>query len=175
MKRSGLPINLIFIPVESEGIAISLNGKEIEYQTIVACKKALDKFLVDHSKEDVEDYNLEIRQEIRLEKEAWINRDKTIIEKIDSPGWVYLYKQGEYYKIGKSKSEDCRIQKYVTENPHPIELVDKWFSDTYSEAEEHLHITFSNKQHNREWFVLSNSDIVKLKKEIQKYVKTKND
>ena len=76
-------------------------------------------------------------------------------------GWIYLYKQGDFYKIGRSRLKDCRIKKYITENPFPIELVFKKEVSDYIEAEKLLHEKFKDKRisSSQEWFLLEDKDV----------------
>lgn len=81
-------------------------------------------------------------------------------------GWVYLYKQGDFYKIGRSRLKDCRLKKYITENPFPIELVFKKEVSDYIEAEKLLHEKFKDKRisNSQEWFLLDEKDVKSFKK-----------
>lgn len=82
-------------------------------------------------------------------------------------GFIYVYKQGKYYKIGKSKYEDCRKNKYITENPEQIELVYKYKTNDYTKEEKTIHNLFNEKRINpkREWFLLTENDISLIKKQ----------
>lgn len=83
-------------------------------------------------------------------------------------GWIYLYKQGKYYKIGRSLSEDCRIKKYIIENPLPVELVFKKEVQDYVYTEKFLHDKFKEKRisNKQEWFLLDKKDIRLLEQSI---------
>ena len=81
-------------------------------------------------------------------------------------GWIYIYKQGEYYKIGKSKDEDCRVKKYITENPEPVELIFKHKVPDYTKTEKDLHKLFKLKNHHSEWFKLDQDDLLTIKQKL---------
>lgn len=86
----------------------------------------------------------------------------------DNNGWIYVYRQNKYYKIGKSKYKDCRVKKYKTENPQGITLILKKHVRDYHWLEHHLHVTFNNRRYRGEWFILQHEDI-DLIKQILKY------
>lgn len=80
-------------------------------------------------------------------------------------GYIYIYKQDNNYKIGKSKREDCRIRKYITENPYEIELFFKAYVCDYDKAEQELHNIFKESRinENREWFIFDQKDLSYIK------------
>lgn len=88
-------------------------------------------------------------------------------------GYIYVYKQGKNYKIGRSLQEDCRVKRYITENPKPIELVLKYKVNDYIKEEKDLHKLFKSNiiAGRKEWFLLSDKDIKKIK---QKYEDSNN-
>jgi ribosomal protein L20 len=72
---------------------------------------------------------------------------------------VYLVKSGNYYKIGRSDNIDRRISEMQTGSPHLVQLVHK-FETTDGKAEKLLHQIFKRKNRNREWFELTDLDIL---------------
>lgn len=77
--------------------------------------------------------------------------------------YIYIIKSWDFYKIWKTTNLKNRIKKYITENPNEIELIHSFESNDYSRQELELHYKFKNKNHNREWFILEESDILFLK------------
>lgn len=126
---------------------------------LLGAKKLIDEFLK-MSDNEIKEYNDVVDEEWRIEMEK-VNEECSKEYKINKPskGYIYIYKQKDLYKIGKSKKFDCRFKKYVTENPEPIELVFKASSNDYSLAEESLHIKFTSSNYNREWFRLNDNDL----------------
>lgn len=115
----------------------------------------------------------EINKENEKTNNYWAKKainDKNLKVNIGSKknnGYIYIYKQDNNYKIGKSKKIDCRIRKYITENPYEIELFLKAYVSDYSRAEIELHNIFKEYKinSNREWFIFdkkSLTDIVNL-------------
>jgi len=90
---------------------------------------------------------------------------KTILKE---SGYIYILKNKEFYKIGRSKNPKNRIKSYVTENPDEIEIILCEYVDDYKKAEEELHILFKDKKHRGEWFKLNNEDIELIKNYINK-------
>jgi hypothetical protein len=144
--------------VEEDGkISLSFNTGLVDYEKIVLCKTAIINFLEENSEKDVEDYN-------KIGREYWKNElEKTYIniseKKKKIKGYIYIYKQDKYYKIGRSKRLDCRKTKYITENPRKIELIRVYESEDCESDESILHNKFLSKKHNREWFLLLFDDI----------------
>lgn len=84
-------------------------------------------------------------------------------EYTDKKWYVYLIKQGEYYKIWKTIDLKSRFKKYITENPNECELIHSYLVDEYWREEERLHKRFAHKNHNREWFLLDDNDVEYIK------------
>jgi hypothetical protein len=78
-------------------------------------------------------------------------------------GFVYLFKAGEYYKIGASINPDVRKMQLQIQLPFAIERV-HWFEcNDYLMAESILHSEFRQKKVNGEWFTLSPEDVKRIK------------
>lgn len=90
---------------------------------------------------------------------------KADIDSKENYGYIYIYKQNDNYKIGKSKKIDCRIRKYITENPYEIELFLKAYVCDYGKAEKELHNIFKESRINedREWFIFDQKDLLYIK------------
>lgn len=129
---------------------------------LLKCKELFDRWL-NCSDKEIEAWNIECDE---YHRNKAVEQSNSVQKKNKDllPGYIYIYKQGEYYKIGRSKTSDCRIKKYVTENPNEIELVYKVKVDDYIDEEKKLHNLFSEKLHNREWFKLTDDDIQQVKK-----------
>jgi len=122
--------------------------------TLIGIKKLIENTLL-LSNDEIKKNNKEIN-------DYWKKKDNHLIKnnkKIVSSGYIYIYKQEDFYKIGKSKRLDCRNIKYITENPKQIELVFKAFVNDYDGAEIELHKLFKDSHHNREWFCLNKNNI----------------
>jgi hypothetical protein len=74
-------------------------------------------------------------------------------------GYVYLFKSGRYYKIGKSNSAGRREYELGIQLPERIETVHVIRTDDPPGIEEYWHKRFSAKRRNGEWFVLTQNDI----------------
>ena len=164
------PINPFFRRDENGELYLDHNGNSLPSdETVKECIELLEDFL-EVTDEQKRIYELE-RQAHISEKRREYQRTKP--EKRNSrkntAGYVYIYQQNDYYKIGRSKDRDCRKKKYVTENPEPVQLVYRQKTDNYKEAEKALHEAFSDKRHNREWFKLEESDIERAEEIISKY------
>ena len=81
----------------------------------------------------------------------------------DRSGWVYVLQAGPYYKIGKSKDVDRRIEQLATLPPFDIELVHTMPTDNMGAVEQDLHRLFNAKRVNGEWFELTEEDVAWLK------------
>lgn len=77
------------------------------------------------------------------------------------PGYVYLLKSGEYYKIGKAKNLKNRLDSLAVgvKTPFDIKLIHSFKSNDYTADELSLHNKFSDKRSDGEWFVLSSEDV----------------
>lgn len=93
--------------------------------------------------------------EIEARLDYPINRKKV--------GWIYILEAGPYYKIGRSKNVDKRIEQLSTLPPFDIELVHLIQTNDTTLLEIALHNHFANKRKNGEWFELEEEDITWLK------------
>jgi len=76
--------------------------------------------------------------------------------------YTYLFTDGKYYKIGRSKDPKKRLYAFKTGNIN-CELV--CFGLGVSERE--LHKTYSDKRVNGEWFALDTNDVMVISSKIQ--------
>ena len=69
------------------------------------------------------------------------------------PGFIYLVKCHEYYKIGYTNgSISVRVSQIQAGNPYPVELFDHFSSFTARKDEDFLHRLFDNVRVRGEWF-----------------------
>ena len=73
-------------------------------------------------------------------------------------GYIYLYRVGDKYKIGRAKNIADRKKKYITENPDEIEILKEVLVEDYVSAEKQLLSLFPEKRHRGEWFAFSESE-----------------
>lgn len=78
-------------------------------------------------------------------------------------GLVYLIKDGDRYKIGKTKYLSSRLPAIRNEIGREIELVHLIKSDDYNILERVLHDRFSDKRIEGEWFRLNRAEVAYIK------------
>lgn len=76
-----------------------------------------------------------------------------------SPGYVYILKAGEWYKIGYSTNVKKRLEKLMTAPPFPTEVVHIIGDNDYIALEKRPHERFAEKRVGGEWFLLEPDDI----------------
>ena len=74
------------------------------------------------------------------------------------PGYIYLIKAGEHYKIGKSTNVAQRIRQFNL--PFPVEVVHIIAVSDMLWAEKHLHTRFTTQRVRGEWFLLAPKDVL---------------
>jgi hypothetical protein len=72
---------------------------------------------------------------------------------------VYLLKAGPYYKIGKAKDLDNRVNQIRLQLPYPVEVMHSIETDDSSGIENYWHKRFAYKRANGEWFLLTDDDV----------------
>jgi len=78
----------------------------------------------------------------------------------DRRGEVYLFRCGNYYKIGQTQTGVLNRLKAVQHgNPFEVILVHVIPSENSYSAEKYLHLKFANKRVRLEWFELSDADV----------------
>lgn len=73
--------------------------------------------------------------------------------------YIYIIESQWLYKIGKTINIENRLNKYITENPFPVNLIHQYKTSNYTEEEKKLHTIFENKRYRWEWFRLNQIDI----------------
>ncbi len=74
-------------------------------------------------------------------------------------GYVYLFKSGRFYKIGKSNSAGRREYELGIQLPERIETVHVIRTDDPNGIETYWHRRFEPKRKNGEWFELEAADV----------------
>ena len=84
--------------------------------------------------------------------------------KTKKPGYVYLIRaENGYYKIGRAKNYQERIERLEVKLPFSIEPLHILQCVDMVEAERALHIRFQDKRVNGEWFALTPEDVEYIK------------
>lgn len=76
--------------------------------------------------------------------------------------FVYLIKNGVFYKIGKSENPEARLKQLKTATPNSLELIDQWEVTDRWDVEKFLHDSFYTRQVSGEWFFLSEKELIEL-------------
>lgn len=97
----------------------------------------------------------ELEKEIeRLKAEAAPRRRKLVRSSL-----VYLIRQGEFYKIGKTSNWAHRLESYKTHSAIPFDVILVIECPDASTVEAYLHARFAGCRISGEWFKLSESEL----------------
>jgi len=79
-------------------------------------------------------------------------------------GFVYLFKCGRYYKIGRSNAAGRRTRELAIQMPEKAVMVHQIRTDDPVGIEDYWHRRFTASRKNGEWFDLSASDVKRFKR-----------
>lgn len=118
-------------------------------------KEKIDNYYLSVDINKLKEYNLWVQ---KVEEPATMPLSTT-----KQTGFIYLLKSLSLYKIGKTIDISRRIKKYVTENPHGVELLAMWWVQNITLAEKHLLASVHrNRIGKTEWHNLSQTELLKL-------------
>ena len=149
---------------EETGVSLRLFSGDIltkdQYKLI---RRHLKWFYKKYTDEQIKNYNdsLYARAERSQEQheEEYSYHQHYFSKKKTTPGYVYLIKSGEHYKIGRTKNLKTRVKSFETSLPLGATVVHSFETDDTTEAEIELHARFSDKRINGEWFNLVQDDV----------------
>ena len=83
--------------------------------------------------------------------------------------YLYLFKSGDYYKIGITANVQSRLNTMQTCNPVAVSLVYACLVPNARKAEKHLHFKYSDYSIHGEWFKFTKGAYDRILKDIIKY------
>lgn len=75
------------------------------------------------------------------------------------PGFVYLVKSGDFYKIGLAVDVEDRVRSLRTNSPYPAEVLHTVKTPSMRRLELLLHKAYRHKRTQGEWFALEPDDV----------------
>ena len=114
---------------------------------------ALEGMKSDKTPQEIDEYNQRIVERANAPIEP-----RPVAPK-DNSGYIYIIRSESLYKIGRSKRKGCRLKRYRTENPYPVEPVMIMGVDNYIQEERVVLSMFKSKQRQGEWFGLEPCDV----------------
>jgi hypothetical protein len=126
----------------------------------------LNVFVNKHTEEDIikHNHNNIISKWISITKNwdyvCWIRVSKN--ERMGIRWYVYLIKDGDAYKIWRTKNKEARFKKFFTENIRAC-VIHSYESYDYIEEEKRLHDLYKDKRIKWERFSLTEEDIAYIK------------
>jgi hypothetical protein len=112
-----------------------------------------------------------------IDKKSMIDNFEFVysVRKRINPGWVYLIKTHEYYKVGKALDLNKRVSSYRTHSPCEVELIGSRYVEDRDIFEEMLLMSFKDFLHRGEWFDFTDGSLEVIKKLIGKQNGTKTN
>lgn len=150
-----------YFPINSDVIALLLQGK-IDFKTF---EKETTKYLQEQDKTSYKKMQEHIKNKPFKQQAKKTNNSRYM----RIPGYIYVIRQDDFFKIGKALDMQNRMKMYITENPNELEVIIEHKVNNYGYVEKHLHNMFKSKRIRGEWFKLTNTDIVTIKA----YLKTR--
>lgn len=144
--RSG---NGLLVPGDQGGFILT----RAEYEHL---KLELDEFYSVTPGSLIEDHNRE-----KMDAAFPQHREpKPVIKPKPKPGYIYVIKGGDYYKIGRTGNMTQRMKSFSKSIPSNFDLVCSWRVDDMVQEEKELHEIFSESRVRGEWFSLNEDDVL---------------
>lgn len=114
--------------------------------------------------------NLNLQQEYQMERfNKSLERISNVKLEKSKGKYIYVLKCDKYYKIGIASNINSRLNTLQCGNPFEIEVILATRNAKAKELEKALHDAFIEFKHKREWFMLENDFVEKLKVFIETY------
>lgn len=142
----------LFIDVNSPAIEALIETQDqrlFEVLTALRCeaKRLLEEQLTEEKHQQTESKQI---------------RETQVALRLKRPGYVYLVKAGQYFKIGRSKQPNVRFEQIGLQLPFPFEVLHVIPVTDMYEAEKQLHSKYAHRHLNGEWFELSENEVVEI-------------
>jgi hypothetical protein len=152
----GLPINIFFVRNRSGTLRVFFNGQRIPpMRDLFNAARALDG-VVRMGKKKIGALNEKIDRDIARQIEQ--SRNTPDRKKNPTPGYVYLVRSVDLYKIGRCKDRS-RVKAYTTENPHGAEVLKMVPVRDCVATEKALLKKFVANKYRGEWFRFTKKEL----------------
>ena len=147
------------VGVTDEGAVFlhNMDGGIMKRDEWVRLCKRVEAFYRQYTDADIDD----VRRESERRKRAKYESIQCASEKVRKakPGFVYLLRCGEFYKIGRAKKWVDRVATFQTIYPHDLEVIHVARCDDMKAEEEALHKAYADRRDKGEWFRLTPDDV----------------
>ena len=92
-----------------------------------------------------------------------IDKQRRLRKRDGKPGYVYVIRCGEYYKIGMTLNLDRRVSQLAIQLPHTPEIICLITTTKAATEEKRLHRLYAAKRLNGEWFALTEEQVEEIK------------